>query len=330
MAMEAEDARERVVLYNPVPVALAHYEAELRAVLEAAGFVVSAVHTQNEGLTGQARLRAAVAHVRRSRELLATNDCVITVWPLLGWLELLFARTRAARKYLVIHDPLPLRSRDLTSGRRVGRFVSSLTRPNVTLVVHSSQARRDALSVLAGRAEIVTIPHPILPVNDRVAAVHAVNSAPTVGVFGQYKTARDLELLAQLGSHLRRHGWSGVVRGRNWPSVPGWDVDSRFLPEDELTEAISSVNAVLVPYERYYQSGIALRAIECGTPVVGRRNPFLEEFLGTQYPGLVDGQGVVPWLKALDAVQAGSTEAAAPFEMNVRAWKAGLMQGSQG
>ena len=63
MAKEAEDARERVVLYNPVPVALAHYEAELRAVLEAAGFVVSAVHTQNEGLTGQARLRAAVTGV---------------------------------------------------------------------------------------------------------------------------------------------------------------------------------------------------------------------------------------------------------------------------
>ncbi|WP_210494634.1 hypothetical protein [Patulibacter sp. SYSU D01012] len=74
------------------------------------------------------------------------------------------------------------------------------------------------------------------------------------------------------------------------------------MSEDELTQSLRASNVVLIPYSRYYQSGIAIRALEEGTPVVGRRHTFLESLLGAAYPGLVDSESTDEWLAAIERV----------------------------
>ena len=76
--------------------------------------------------------------------------------------------------------------------------------------------------------------------------------------------------------------------GRGWPQVTGWDVDARFLSEAEVTAALSSAECLVLPYSLYFQSDVAVRALESMTPVVGVRHPFLEDLLGPDWPGLVD------------------------------------------
>ena len=81
-------------------------------------------------------------------------------------------------------------------------------------------------------------------------------------------------VLADAGFELR-------IRGRGWPQIAGWDVDSDFLPEETLKLEIESAAALLLPYSYYFQSGVAVRAIESSLPVVGRRHDFLEAMLGS-------------------------------------------------
>jgi glycosyltransferase involved in cell wall biosynthesis len=107
-------------------------------------------------------------------------------------------------------------------------------------------------------------------------------------VLGQFKPARDLEVMATIGPPLRAAGFLPVVAGRGWPEVAGWDVIDEFLSEADFVRLLTSSAAVLIPYAHYYQSGVALRALEHGTPVVGRATGFLEGVLGSNFSGAVE------------------------------------------
>ena len=72
------------------------------------------------------------------------------------------------------------------------------------------------------------------------------------------------------------------VVGRGWPDLPGWNVDSRFVSELELDELVKSSDAIVIPYVRFFQSGIAIRALESNTPVVGRAATSLADLYGQE------------------------------------------------
>jgi hypothetical protein len=65
---------------------------------------------------------------------------------------------------------------------------------------------------------------------------------------------------------------------------------------------------VLVPYSRFFQSGVAVRAVEVGTPVVGTRHPFLTDLLGADWPGLAASDAPQAWLEAVTAVGGRTAE----------------------
>jgi hypothetical protein len=144
-------------------------------------------------------------------------------------------------------------------------------------------------------------------------------------VCGQYKPARDLELLVSLAPELRSRGYRLVVAGRGWPKIAGCEVDDRFLSENDLDQRIAASAAVLIPYSHFYQSGIAVRALELGVPVLGPRHPFLMDLFGTQWPGLISaGHGAVAWADGLTNVthsSAGLTALSAAYrDRCVREW----------
>jgi glycosyltransferase involved in cell wall biosynthesis len=121
-----------------------------------------------------------------------------------------------------------------------------------------------------------------------------------------------LELLVVLAPLLRDRGFRLLVVGRGWPDIAGWEVDNRFLPETELDQRIRDSAAVLIPYSHFYQSGIAVRALELGVPVVGPRHPFLSDLFGDQWPGLISvGQGTTAWADGIAMVTGSSAGLAA-------------------
>jgi hypothetical protein len=113
---------------------------------------------------------------------------------------------------------------------------------------------------------------------------------------GQYKRDRNLELLREFAASAPSD-WRLILAGRGWPEITGWKVDSRFLSENELNDRIDQSSVVLIPYRRFYQSGIAVRAIERGVPVVGPTGTALSRLLGANNPLLCDAD-VHSWLRA--------------------------------
>ena len=57
---------------------------------------------------------------------------------------------------------------------------------------------------------------------------------------------------------------------------PRVEIDSRYLPDRELAQAISGAHMVVLPYKDFYNSGAALLALSLGTPLVVPKNEITE------------------------------------------------------
>jgi glycosyltransferase involved in cell wall biosynthesis len=159
----------------------------------------------------------------------------------------------------------------------------------------------------------------------------SIHLSRRVLVLGQFKSERDLDVMAAIGPILREQGWEPTVAGRGWPSVAGWNVVSDFLSEEEFHSMLASSAVVLLPYRKYFQSGVALRALEIGVPVVGSQTGFLTSVLGTNFPGAIaNWDEPNDWLAAIEsAISSRSVqlEAAAKYaERGVVEWAAMIKQ----
>lgn len=291
-----------VYVYNPLPAALHHFERALVDVLSTAGVPLAecrAPSAELGGLTGVARLRAALTELTGRLRTDWRGGHVVVCWPTYGLVEpaLWAPASAAADVSVIIHDPSPLR-RQPGMGRLAARLGRLATRaPRIRPVVHSAPALERLIDLGWQRPDV--LPHPLLL--DRVPDLGA-GDRNTVLVCGQYKPARDMGLLTELGYQLSERGFRPVIAGRGWPLLPSWQVISRFLPEAELDRRMAESAAVLVPYSHFYQSGIAVRAMELGVPVVGPDHPFLAELFGADWPGLVADGTADQWAAAVEAV----------------------------
>jgi hypothetical protein len=66
-----------------------------------------------------------------------------------------------------------------------------------------------------------------------------------------------------------------------------------------LDAELAAAAAVIIPYTLYWQSGIAVRAVELGTNVVGLPTEFLRLLLGADYPGFPLDASVAAWERAV-------------------------------
>jgi glycosyltransferase involved in cell wall biosynthesis len=285
-----------LLVYNPLPASLAHYTCGVEQMLDRSGvgysLVTSTAVEIHGGSSGRLVPRAMRAMVERGS---LADLPVLALWPTFADLDpALWAVQSRGRVTLVWHDPIPLRP---TRGagrapRAIGQFAQRVR--GTRILTHSERARSD-LEDLGWRVTR-TVPHPFV-----ARPVSGSADPDTVLVAGQHKPQRDLQLLAELGPRLAALGMRPRIVGSGWPPVPGWHVESRFLREDELDAEMADAAVVLLPYQRVYQSGIAVRAAEMGTPVVGHQDTNIAEMYGRDWPGLVTTNDHHAWMNAIGA-----------------------------
>jgi glycosyltransferase involved in cell wall biosynthesis len=296
------------MLFNPLPTALSHYAEEMTETLGRIG-IESSLVIPRPGIDDRevSRVRRIAAYVRAVRAVRAGDRPVLVLWPAIGWLEPLLWRGRKGVT-IVVHDPVPLRPE-----RGHGPIIRTaagkiIARDPDILICHSEESASRTRELLGLKRAPRVCFHPILSLPAKADPEEPVPSASnTVLVAGQYKPTRDVDLLRRIGPQLRATGRTPVILGRGWPRISGWDVTDRFLSESELDQVIASAGAVLLPYQRYWQSGIAVRALEAGVPIVGASTPFLRDLMGDDDSGLVEATGhTEAWLAAVNSALARS------------------------
>ncbi|MUL59322.1 MULTISPECIES: glycosyltransferase [unclassified Mycolicibacterium] len=249
------------------------------------------------GTNRLAKMQSLGAHVRNARQYVHEGDPNVVAWPLTGWWEMPLWRHRTHRTFIAMHDPEAVARQD------------GLTPLAAANAIRFSGSRWPHLVTMSPEAYTAAAKHID---SDRIHLVPHPMRAPQLGpdrtprksilVLGQYKPARDLDVMAVIAPALRAAGWTPIVAGRGWPAVPGWDVVDRFVSEAEFAELIGSAATVLLPYRHYFQSGVALRALEAGVPVVGRSTGFLTLILGANFAGAVENwDDAESWVSAVIA-----------------------------
>jgi hypothetical protein len=282
----------RVTLVNPLEAMLKHYVRECEWILGGTGVTVRTVTTLEPSASGRRPLRWAVETYSRllMLALLRRSERVILVWPVLGHLDLVLMNLLFGKRGIcIVHDPLPL-----VRSRGHGRVATALARrcKAVSVVVHSSQA--EAVMIRQGFSRVNVIPHPILDLSDDVGDG---NAEFTVAVVGQYKRDRNLELLEEMASVADGRAVLRV-HGRGWPSIAGWNVD----------QVIRECQVVLIPYKRFYQSGVAVRALELSTPVVGPCDSSLSDMFDRCVGNLATSSSPEEWWARVERARATAPE----------------------
>jgi hypothetical protein len=235
------------------------------------------------GLGGKARmLRNAL---QNTRLVSSFHEESLQVWPTLGYFEVLFWRNKSLCNYILFHDPIPLRKQF-----GMGMLAKSLTRlvenNSPTVLVHSSEAYKD-MRMITPWLETKIVYHPIRS-QMKFKPDTSFLDPPIVSIIGQFKPTRSLKLIEDLGPLLLKHGIKHQIYGRGWPKqISSWNVNEGFITESRLDKIIENSSLVIIPYDRFYQSNIAVRCVELGTTVIAPRNSFVELLLGNDSTQIV-------------------------------------------
>jgi hypothetical protein len=329
--------RRAVLIINPLKHTLAHYEGELRETLNHSGnsAVEIADTAPGDGITGPRQRVAVAARTMWQRMKMAGSvrgQTVIVVWPLFGYLEPL-TWMRLARQntvYIVMHDPSPLRRTYGQSPWARYVFKAAVHRRSIRVLYHTAHAQR----VGAGSNGVkgVVVPHPIRLEPSRIEEPHGrATSRAVVRVLGQYKHTRSLTALTAIADQAAG-SCELEIHGRGWPDVPGWTVMDRFVPENEFTALVASSDCVVIPYDSFFQSGVAVRCLEAGVPVVAPHHEHIAQLYGDEWAGTV--RSVSDWYHALvralavDAVEIRSRHLCVAEEIR-DAWQELLSTGGE-
>lgn len=286
--------QSEILIINPLSSALKHYQLELEQTLTSAGSKVECISFDEPSSNGGKRLRwirsyvAALISARRRKP-----DSVVILWPVLGYLDFCIMSFLGMRNTkIVIHDPHPL-----VRAIGYGRFARAFARrgSKALAITHSTKAQLEVASQL-GNSRVRRIPHPILtPEPDE----HSPQRAKTIRVLGQYKKSRDLAALELLAKDPLLAAYEFEIVGRGWPKVRGWHVRAEFVAEEELDFLIKDSAGIVIPYTRFYQSGVAIRALENLTPIVGPSGTSLEDVYGKNAGNLVTNDWVATTIFAV-------------------------------
>lgn len=321
---QIKETASSVMVLNPLGAALKHYAAEVESVLSENDVQVETITILEPSASGESAAKWILNYVsvliKARNSIRKSGSRLLIIWPVLGYWDVVLCRALGiSRATLIMHDPHPLVR--AVGYSRVAKACSSLVSADIGILAHSKRA----LAVVTQEVPKISsslLPHPIL--NPRLSRSSGPPELPIIRVFGQYKPDRDIESLEAVGRALAD---SAVleVHGRGWPKIDGWRVVSKFVEEDRLTELMAESSVIVIPYKNFFQSGIAIRALELGVPFVGPKSSVLADMVDSESSLLVGEGGPQLWVDAIvHAVKSGKSEAKDAGtrwrELNVAAW----------
>ena len=278
-----------VFVANPLPAALRRYSDALADNIRAAGVEVVDLNLRSMeiGTAGRReRLRSLVLSLAdRLRVVGRSPGVIICVWPGFGLLEPAMWALASTRHQVAIvyHDPVPIRKQFGYSWvSRIAFRICVRFFKKIRILAHSELAQVDIQREFG--VESTFVPHPFRMSRSETSVTA---ERPVVTVLGQFKPERTLEPPNQIASGNAGKDFELRIVGRGWPSVEGWSVEDRFVSEEEFSVCISESACVVIPYERFYQSGVAARCLEHRTPVLAPRHENIAWLFGPAWPGLV-------------------------------------------
>lgn len=318
-AIYIEKARSAltVVLINPLGASLAHYTKSLDHVLRTCGVVTYGVNVIEPSSAGYGKLQWIFAYLLRVGQRVVRDrpDAVVAAWPALGYWDLSILAMLVRRPVcLVMHDPRPL-----VYARGYSKTAKALARRQArgAILAHSP----DAVQAIADDANMPRVFEALHPMLEPREAPPPTGLERNIRVLGQYKADRDIAGLRRLAASAPPE-WRLQIIGRGWPSIDGWQMRNEFVTEEDFDELIRTSHAVLIPYSRFFQSGVAVRALEWGVPVVGPYASSLQIALGDDCRWLVrDGDWALAVAAAVQEDRAQvSARARDLYDRMIRDW----------
>lgn len=313
-----------VSIYSPLHKVSEHFVDRLTEALDASGVTTVRLASRDGEVGGDraAKMFALGAHLSNARRYVRAEGPTVVAWPLLGWWETPLWRHHSHKTFIVMHDPEPLVRQNGLSAR-AAESAAKLSGSRWPHLVTMSPEAYAVTAQCFDTDRLHLAPHPMRAPD----LANLVRPGRRVLVLGQYKPARDLDVMASIAPELHADGWEPTVAGRGWPPIPGWNVINRFLTEDEFRTLLADSAVVLLPYRYYFQSGVALRALEAGVPVVGRQTGFLTSMFGADFPGAIKNwDQPADWLAAVvaaDSSRADQMRSAAQYSARgVAEWAA--------
>jgi hypothetical protein len=197
--------------------------------------------------------------------------------------------------YIVLHDPSPLRRAYGQSLWARKLFKAVTDRWSIRVLYHTAQAQR--VGVRDNGVSGLVVPHPVrLETSSTDAPRGGITSRPVIRVLGQYKHTRSLAALTTIADHAA-DSCDLAIHGRGWPDVPGWAVVNGFVPEHEFAALVETSDCVVIPYDMFFQSGVAVRCLEAEVPVVAPHHEHIAQLYGDEWPGTV--RDASDWYNAL-------------------------------
>lgn len=304
-----------VYIVNPLPDTLSHYQDELVGMGSSLGlaFDIDARNTNSvEGLGRIAKILRSVYLVgSRMTRYLSKRSPILVLWPAFGYWDVLTWLVASWRRpiILVVHDVMPLRPLFGYSSLAIRAFGLVSRAGRYSIICHTDAAHHELFELTGVRA--LVLPHPIMP-GKLEQSVAVQGSRRTIRVLGQYKQARDLEALKNLPYDLPNCDFE--IIGRGWPAMDGWSVTNEFVSEERFDALVHSADCLVIPYATFYQSGVAVRALEGHTPVVCGDHPQIRFLFGEEWCGLVGDTG---WTRAVSAALTVSKETLAQRHIDV-------------
>ncbi|RIJ76898.1 hypothetical protein D1871_09760 [Nakamurella silvestris] len=291
------NAASSVTVVNPLPATLAHYQLEMLSTLGDLGRTAEHPHPSIEGRSVLGKL--AVIFGSLFWRLLRTGkgNTLLVVWPVFGYFDALTWWWAARRNtvVLIVHDVTPLRPQFGYSSFAHKAFRFAVRRCRITVVCHTAAAAAELQQLTGVVATLAS--HPVM-----ASGRSRPQSSSVVRVLGQYKTARDLTVLAHLGAKgAPDAGYTWEIHGRGWPAVDGWTTQEGFIEEAAFDTLVSGSACVVIPYTKFYQSGVIIRCLENLTPVVAVAHPQVDDLFGEDWPGVVRGED---WRAAVERATA--------------------------
>ncbi len=203
-------------------------------------------------------------------------------------------RREGGRLAWTIHNGLPHEQEHMDLFLRLRAALAEMAD---RILVHNTEAI-NVLSdqVALDRAKVFYLPHPsylaVYESEAELARRLPLSPGKSLLMFGKLRRYKAIErLLEELPpERLARHGATIEIRGEPLAGddyLPElrrrfadrsdiiWDV--RRIPDGEVPGLLRAARAVVLPYERFLTSGVALLCLSFGVPLIGPRTRTLEE-----------------------------------------------------